>query len=160
MVTKVESTAARAKISTPPEPRLRWPPIAPTAIDDRNRVISGPIYELQQVKVLVVRYGLYIVNDAANAAMQGNGADALPPPVWKSDDVVRLISALEESDYVNSQWCATSARMKIDCDAYAAHYSRERGRWLLAEKIYVKFGYSPNTESSKALVCSVHRAQR
>lgn len=160
MVTKVESAGARAKVSTPPAPRLRWAPIPPALIDDSNRIITGPIYELQQVKVLVVKHGLYIVNDAANAAMRGEGTDGLPPPVWTAGDVVRLISSLESTDYVNSQWCATSARMKIDCDAYAVHYSRERGRWQLAEKVYVKFGYSQNTGSSMALVCSVHRAQR
>lgn len=161
MVTKAKSATVGAKLSIPPAPRLCWPPLAPAEIDDSNRmIVSGPIYELQQVKVLVVKHGLHIVNNAANAAMRGEGLDGLPPPVWRSEDVVRLISLLEDSDYENSQWCATSARAKIDCDAYAIHFSRERGRWRFAEKIYVKFGYSTNTESSKALVCSIHRARR
>lgn len=159
MVTRVEG-AVRAKLATPPAPRINWSPRAPTDLDDNNRFLPGPIYCLSDVQGLVEVNGVLVVNDSAQEAMRCEGDEALPKPVWRSQDVVSLILSLQGGDYINSQWCLTGPRMKLDCDAYASRYCRIRGRWPHAEKIYVKFGFSQNTGSSTALVCSVHRAQR
>lgn len=159
MVTRTEEVA-RARLSVPPPPRRAWAPLAPNELDDTNRFLQGPIYVLDEVRRIVAANGVIVVNGNADDAMQCLGDGALPKPVWRSQDVVGLIVALQDDDYINSQWCMTGPKMKLDCDAYAVRYCRRRGRWQSAEKIYVKFGFSQNTGSSKALICSIHRAQR
>jgi hypothetical protein len=159
MVTK-GAEPKRAKLSLPPPPRLRWSPPGPEVLDDNNRSVPGCIYDLKVVQQLVTEHGLEIVNDAASEAMLGAGRRPLPSPVWRHRDAVALICALQDDDYINSQWCLTSSKARIDCDAYATEFSRVRGRWAGAEKIYVKFGFSPFTGSSTALICSLHLAER
>jgi hypothetical protein len=159
MVTK-GAEPNRAKLSPLPPPRLRWSPPGPEVLDENNRFVPGCIYELKVVQQLITVHGLEIVNDAASEAMLGAGNRPLPSPVWRQRDVVALICALQADDYINSQWCLTSSKARIDCDAYAIEFSRMRGRWAGAEKIYVKFGFNPYTGPSTALICSLHLAER
>lgn len=155
-------TNSGAKLSVPHPPRLSWPGVKPSQITNKTKLIAGPIYDLAIVQRMIGEGApLYVVNDEAQLNLKGEGVRPMRRPVWGSADVRGFILSLDPTDYVNSQWCLTSAKAAIDCDAYAMTYNRtNRTRSSVGTKVYVKFGYSTNTDPSAMLICSIHPADR
>ena len=150
------------RLAPPKIPRINtFIPSSPLSLTDANRFIAnGPIYDLRQVKDLVKIHGIALINDVAQNNVIGIGENSLPPPEWDASDICALINALEITDYNDSQWCNTSTKRVLDCDSYLITYGRnKRARWESGLKIYIKFGYSPNTSTPTALICSIHPAK-
>lgn len=114
-------------------PRL----IAPAPLDQNNRKITGPIYCLDLVKAAVQQHGIRVVNDSAQMSMVHD----FTPPMGEVE-LVAFITALMKNHFHASEWCNTSVRMLIDCDAYAMKWDRSNLReWRYGAEIYVKFGF-------------------
>lgn len=114
-------------------PRL----ILPNPLDDNNRKINGPIYCLNLVKVAVQQHGVRVINDSAQADMVHAFI-----PVMDEVELAAFINALTNRHFHASEWCQTSVRMLIDCDAYAMKWDRiNRREWKYGEEIYIKFGF-------------------
>jgi len=155
----------RAKISLPPSPRLFWPgPIRPDPVTDENRIIGeSQIYDLDLVKELVKLHGVVVLNDDTVDGMKGEGRNPLPPPAWKTEDIVGVILSLTVDDFENAQWCKTNNNTYLDCDSYLIYYGRSKmARWdtptAKGLKLYVKFGFNPNLTVPRAVVCRLHPA--
>jgi len=114
-------------------PRL----VAPNPLATSNRKISGPIYRLDIVKAAVQQHGVKVINDSANLDM----VHEFTPPMDEIE-LAAFICALTKAHFHASEWCQTSVRMLIDCDAYAMKWDRiNRREWQYADEIYVKFGF-------------------
>lgn len=111
--------------------------IPPNPLGNNNRKINGPIYRLDLVKLAVRQHGVRVINDSAQAAMEHQFA----PPMDESE-LEDFIDCLTTNHFHDSEWCQTSVRMLIDCDAYAMKWDRNNRReWKYADEIYVKFGF-------------------
>lgn len=156
------ATTVGAKLSVPPPPRHKWPGPKPQQITEATKLVAGPIYDLAAVQQLI-RTGapFFVVNEEARLNLGSQGERPMRKPVWVESDIRGFILALSPSCYVNSQWCITSAKATLDCDAYAMTYNRTtQSESTIGTKIYIKFGYNPNTSPDSMLICSVHPADR
>lgn len=109
----------------------------PNPLTDSNRKITGPIYHLNIVKAAVQQHGVRVINDSAQTDM----VHEFTPPMDEAE-LAEFIRALTSNHYHASEWCQTSVRMLIDCDAYAMKWDRiNRREWKYADEIYVKFGF-------------------
>lgn len=136
-------------------PKLRLLDIyeEPLVIDDSNRIISGgPVYNLDIVKGLIFKLGIFVINtDAKNDA-----TNSFNPPMDESE-IMALINELHNGLYNNSVWALTSANSKVQCDSYTIRWNRNRQKeWEHGNKLYIKFGFRPNSE--KCLILSIHHA--
>jgi len=114
-------------------PRL----IAPNPLDNNNRKIGGPIYELGAVKAAIQQHGVKVVNDNAQSDM----VHEFDPPM-DEEELAAFINSLMNIHFHASEWCKTSGKMIIDCDAYAMKWNRvNRCEWKYGEEVYVKFGF-------------------
>lgn len=153
---------ASAKLAPPPVPRRFWPrPDCPALVTDANRIIGEErIYDLVEVRRLVMQHGVVVLNDDTNAAQVGAGRNPLPAPAWSNEEFVAVIMALVESDHENAQWCKLNVNTYLDCDSYTINYSRKlKTRSTNPNqgiKLYVKFGFFLN--GSRAVVCRLHPA--
>ena len=111
--------------------------IAPNPLTDTNRKIAGPIYDLALVQAAVAQHGVYVINDSAQHHMVHSFT-----PELDEEELAAFILALTPVHFHASEWCQTSVKMKIDCDAYAMKWDRmNRLEWKYADEIYVKFGF-------------------
>lgn len=151
-----------AKLAPPPAPRRFWPRHqCPVPVTDVNRIIGRErIYDLAEVKRLVMLHGIVVLNDDTDAARIGAGRNPLPPPAWSNAEFVAVIMSLDETEHENAQWCKLNINTYLDCDSYTINYSRRlKARSTNPDqgiKLYVKFGFFPN--GSRAVICRLHPA--
>lgn len=136
-----------------------------SVLDDDQRKITTqngrPIYNLEEVKKLLRADPNKIVLATEEAEDYAEKADLYLV------DIAFIFSLLTPRDYIDSAWCYSSARMVIDCDAYAIRLEYNRKEKDLAEKhirtrnindgieYYIKFG-SPNTKTIVISIVSLH----
>lgn len=154
---------APSKLAPPRAPRLACQQPCPNPVTDANRIIGKHrLYDLKSVKDLVQKHGAVVLNDETIEGMSGRGENPLPLPEWVSEDVAGVILALTDDDFENSQWCLLNTNKYLDCDSYVIYYKRSkktRGTGPSGcQKLYVKFGFSPNATTPCAVVCRLHPA--
>ncbi len=116
----------------------------------RTKITNGPLYDLAIAKALLRQHGLRVVNEKA-------GEDMLChfDPILTEDELAVLILAFDARHYVESERCATSVGMEVDCDGYAICWNRSTCReWAHGRKIFVKFGF--RAANPRCLVVSIH----
>ena len=120
-------------------------------VEGADRRIAGPIYNLPEFQS---RVGAGIVKLFFATS---DSDDDLIELDWDLTNVRGLISALNMRAYRNSQWCETTARKWIPCDAYLLNFNEETNlRDSNCPTYYLKFGFLPNIDGTAAIV-SVHR---
>lgn len=122
----------------------------------RTQISNGPVYDLDQAKLLLRANGLRVVNDQAELHQK-----IAFQPEMTDEELKAFVLALTSDDYDASERCSTSIGMTLDTDGYAMKWNRNRCcRWEYGRNIYVKFGFSQFGSSPKFLVISIHPAKR
>jgi len=130
-------------------PRL----IPPNPLNSSNRKIRGPIYDLGAVKAAIQQHGVKVVNDNAHEDM----VHKFDPPM-DEEELAAFVNSLTFAHFHASEWCKTSGKMLIDCDAYAMMWNRvNRCEWRYGEEIYVKFGFKEHHPF--CIIVRVHPSQ-
>jgi hypothetical protein len=110
--------------------------------------LPPPIVAGTRIKLPGPRYDLGLVKQAASPAgmrlLTKNCSEDVLRLGWTVDEVYELLQAATAGDYKDSEWCETSARMHVDCDAYALHFNTiALTRDPRGKNMYLKFGYRP-----------------
>ena len=72
---------------------------------------------------------------------------------WSYDDVLRLLSCLQPSDFKNSEWCQVKGGQLYPCDAYRLRFDFERrARNARGLEVYMKFSVTDDGQLSLVLV--------
>lgn len=113
--------------------------------DDRIK-IPGPRYLLSDVQSFI---------DPTNCRIQTrNCQDDLFILNWTVESVVDFIQHLTDQCYVDSEWCRTSNRMWVDCDAYRLRFDPiAMEPSVNGPRVYVKFGLRPNIAYALIISC-------
>jgi hypothetical protein len=121
-----------------------------------TRQLPGPIYELAAVQAHVTGDRVYLATPRCAADVEDLE--------WDTDDVARLIAALQPVDFHASQWCAgPKGIVVLDTDAYVIPYdalSQCRGHPWQHRKYYVKFGFRQNDPNLLVWTFSCHLSHR
>jgi hypothetical protein len=97
--------------------------------------------------------GLRVVCDQATDDMAKGFS-----PMLDEAELVDLIQVLRPEHFIESEQCATSYGMTLDCDAYAIRWDRRNRReWAHGAKVFVKFGFREN--NGRCFVVSIHPAR-
>lgn len=125
-----------------------WTP-SPTPLP-KDRSINGPRYSLKVVQALVTGDDIYQATESVEEDLLKLGFD--------TDDVARLLQALTDLDYRQSEWCETTNGMTIDSDVYVIRYDHvERIRDWHKPEYYVKFGFRNNRAILLLVSCHLSR---
>lgn len=126
------------------------PPPSPLPDGDLARRITGPRYDLDEVKKLLPSTRVWMATD--------NADDDLLGLEWDVDDVKSLIAALSSRDYWCSEWCYTRSRAVIDADVYVVPYDHEEQvRQSASARYYIKFGFRNNCLVLTVISCHLER---
>lgn len=129
----------------------RQPWVAPPDPLPGVRRKPGPIYDLAAVQARVTGDTVFLATQRCR--------DAVEDLDWDSGDVARLIRALTQQDYRNSEWCESSRGVVTDADVYVLHYDPIdacRGDRARHQRYYLKFGFRPNDPRLTVMVFSCH----
>lgn len=137
------------------DPRIVVVGACVTRVNARGSTVitNGPIYELVKAQALLRVHGLRVITEKAVSDQVAEFN-----PELDDDELAKFICELTVADYQNSERCATSRGMTIDCDAYAMKWDRlYQRKWEHGHKIFVKFGFSNN--NPRCLIVSIHPAK-
>lgn len=132
-----------------------WVPPPPLPLPDGElaRRISGPRYNLEEVKRLAT--------EANIKPMTRKVDDDMADLAWDIADVAAMFQALDEHDYHASEWVQVNNRMVVDADAYVIEYDEHcQRRRRLAQRYYVKFGFANNKFLLLLVSCHEERGNR
>ena len=123
-------------------------------LDGADRYILGPRYSLIEFQSRLV------ANTVSLIVVCRDADDDLIELDWDLTDVRALISALTSHAYRNSQWCITSLRFWVACDAYVLNFNLDSVcEDLNCPTYYLKFGFLPGVDHTSAIV-SIHRGYK
>ena len=132
------------------DPLRRLPyklPPNPIPADRRSLKLPGPRYQLDLVKTKATPDNIRLLTSKCDY-------DVRHELKWTVADAAELILALEDTDYHDSEWCESGARMLVDCDSYSLRFDIiQLVRSSNGVDIYVKFGFRPTHPLLLLLSC-------
>lgn len=121
----------------------------PTGQQGGRIKVPGPRYWLDQVQSFITPENCRVQTQNCN--------DDLLLLNWTVADVVDFVQQLTAQCYVDSEWCLTSNRMWVDCDAYRLKFDPVAMEPSpTGPRMYVKFGFRPNIAYLVVISCKDH----
>lgn len=113
----------------------------------RHRFISKkPLYNLTALQTAFSSQDVLLVTkDCRKDVEEVLQSDA--------DDVWRAVQGLKAGNYVNSQWCSTSGRSWVPCDAYVVEIWPVKVDGDTIRDLYLKFGMSKTGKCLLVISC-------
>jgi hypothetical protein len=131
--------------------RLTQTILCPENVKDGTvtRKIPGPLYSLTAVQA-----GLE--NGSRLFICPGRPDDDVQKLGWNDEDAKALILALKTKHYRDSEWCKTSNKQWLPCDAYSIRYDDvSQNEDAGYAEYFVKFGFG-TTNDHICVVVSCH----